>query len=85
MNHPVDTAQMKNIFSEDGDGSETFASARSRAKKRIGSGLLSDSIRRPKLFGGSLDEYVEATGETIPLIITSTIRLVTVCCQAMLF
>ncbi|VDP13373.1 unnamed protein product [Onchocerca flexuosa] len=60
---------------EDGDDSEIFSSARTRTKKRIGSGLLSDSIRRPKLFGGSLDEYVEATGETIPLIITSTIRV----------
>ncbi|CAG9534214.1 unnamed protein product [Cercopithifilaria johnstoni] len=64
-----------NSFYQDGDDSEIFPSARSRAKKRIGSGLLSDGIRRPKLFGGSLDEYVEATGETIPLIIISTIRV----------
>ncbi|VDK62055.1 unnamed protein product [Onchocerca ochengi] len=62
-------------FYQDGDDSEIFSSARTRTKKRIGSGLLSDSIRRPKLFGGSLDEYVEATGETIPLIVTSTIRV----------
>ncbi|KAM3726427.1 SLIT-ROBO Rho GTPase-activating protein [Dirofilaria immitis] len=64
-----------NCFCQDGDDSEFFLSARTRTKKRIGSGLLSDGIRRPKLFGGSLDEYVEATGETIPLIITSTIRV----------
>ncbi|KAL3982045.1 RhoGAP domain family protein [Acanthocheilonema viteae] len=64
-----------NSFYQNGDDSETFPSAPNRAKKRIGSGLLPDSIRRPKLFGGSLDEYVEATGETIPLIITSTIRV----------
>lgn len=74
--------RLRNIFSEDGDDNETFPSARNRAKKRIGSGLLSDGIRRPKLFGGSLDEYVEATGETIPLIITSSIRLVAVYCQS---
>uniref|UniRef100_A0A1I7VIS1 F-BAR domain-containing protein n=1 Tax=Loa loa TaxID=7209 RepID=A0A1I7VIS1_LOALO len=64
-----------NSFYQDGDDNEIFPSTRKSAKKRIGSGLLSDNIRRPKLFGGSLDEYVEATGETIPLIITSTIRV----------
>uniref|UniRef100_A0A1I8ESZ7 Rho-GAP domain-containing protein n=1 Tax=Wuchereria bancrofti TaxID=6293 RepID=A0A1I8ESZ7_WUCBA len=64
-----------NSLCQDGDDSAIFPSVRKSAKKRIGSGLLSDGIRRPKLFGGSLDEYVEATGETIPLIITSTIRV----------
>ncbi|VIO86567.1 Uncharacterized protein BM_BM3323 [Brugia malayi] len=64
-----------NSFCQDGDDSAIFPSVRKSAKKRIGSGLLSDGIRRPKLFGGSLDEYVEATGETIPLIVTSTIRV----------
>lgn len=75
----------KNKFSGDGDDGEAFPSTCNRAKKRIGNGLLSDGIRRPKLFGGSLDEYVEATGETIPLIIISTVRLVAVYCQAILF
>lgn len=31
--------------------------------------------RRPRLFGGSLEEYVELTGERIPLIVTSCIRV----------
>uniref|UniRef100_A0A915PVT2 Rho-GAP domain-containing protein n=1 Tax=Setaria digitata TaxID=48799 RepID=A0A915PVT2_9BILA len=64
-----------NSFCQEGDDAETFPSSRARTKKRIGSGLICDGIRRPKLFGGSLDEYVEATGEAIPLIITSTIRV----------
>uniref|UniRef100_A0A0N5AD48 Rho-GAP domain-containing protein n=1 Tax=Syphacia muris TaxID=451379 RepID=A0A0N5AD48_9BILA len=48
---------------------------RTRRKKRIGSGTTScEVVRRPRLFGGSLDEYVEITGEAIPLLITSSIR-----------
>lgn len=48
---------------------------RVRKKKRIGSGTAScEVVRRPRLFGGSLDEYVEATSEAIPLLITSSIR-----------
>jgi hypothetical protein len=31
-------------------------------------------FRRPRLFGGSLEEYVAATGEKIPIIVTSSIR-----------
>ncbi|VDD90971.1 unnamed protein product [Enterobius vermicularis] len=49
---------------------------RVRKKKRIGSGTAScEVVRRPRLFGGSLDEYVEATSEAIPLLITSSIRV----------
>uniref|UniRef100_A0A183DN45 Rho-GAP domain-containing protein n=1 Tax=Gongylonema pulchrum TaxID=637853 RepID=A0A183DN45_9BILA len=59
----------------DGEESENCCAVRSRPKKRIGSGMLCDTVRRPKLFGGSLEEYVEATNEAIPLIITSTIRV----------
>lgn len=44
-------------------------------KKRIGASA--NNIRRPKLFGGSLEEYVEATGEEIPLVVSSTIRMLT--------
>lgn len=47
-----------------------------RRKKRIGGGASSEEARRPRLFGGSLDDYVDATGEAIPLIVTSTIRFV---------
>lgn len=31
---------------------------------------------QPKLFGGSLEEYLEATGEEIPLIMRSCIRVI---------
>lgn len=31
--------------------------------------------QRARLFGGSLEEYVEATGEPIPLVVTSCIRV----------
>ncbi|VDN02984.1 unnamed protein product [Thelazia callipaeda] len=62
-------------FNQDGDETESFPPTRTRTKKRIGSGLLCDAVRRPKLFGGSLDEYVEATAEAIPQVIISTIRV----------
>lgn len=42
-------------------------------RKRIGRMNISG---RPKLFGGSLEEYLEATGEDIPLIIRSCIRVI---------
>ncbi|CAD5226340.1 unnamed protein product [Bursaphelenchus xylophilus] len=32
-------------------------------------------LRRPRLFGGALDEYIHLTGEQIPLIVTSCIRV----------
>ncbi|CAJ0928999.1 unnamed protein product, partial [Mesorhabditis belari] len=38
--------------------------------KRIG---LHPDRPRPKLFGGSLEEYVEASGESIPLVVSSSI------------
>jgi SLIT-ROBO Rho GTPase activating protein len=31
---------------------------------------------RPKLFGGSLEEYLETTGEEIPLVLRSCIRVI---------
>ena len=34
------------------------------------------TIGLPKIFGGSLDEYFEATGEMIPLVIESSIRTI---------
>lgn len=51
-----------------------------RRKKRIGSGADGaprniHNIKRPKLFGGCLADYVEATGEEIPLVVTSCIRV----------
>lgn len=31
--------------------------------------------RRPRLFNGSLDEYCEITGEAIPLVVVSCVRV----------
>ncbi|CAD6191878.1 unnamed protein product [Caenorhabditis auriculariae] len=45
-----------------------------RRAKRIGRVMGDDNRPRPKLFGGSLDEYVEATGEPIPLLVVSAVR-----------
>ncbi|KAG1671661.1 SLIT-ROBO Rho GTPase-activating protein 1 [Nymphon striatum] len=42
-------------------------------KKRIGRTPI---VGHPKLFGGSLEEYVEATNQEIPLIIRSCIRFI---------
>ncbi|CAI4228485.1 unnamed protein product [Auanema sp. JU1783] len=41
--------------------------------RRIGGTAPDLTQPRPKLFGGSLDEYVEATGECIPLVVMSAI------------
>lgn len=49
-----------------GGGNTTAISANSNQSPRL---------RRPRLFGGSLEEYVELTGERIPLIVTSCIRV----------
>lgn len=42
-------------------------------RKRIG---RMNMTGQPKLFGGSLEEYLEATGEEIPLIMRSCIRVI---------
>ncbi|XP_076469342.1 SLIT-ROBO Rho GTPase-activating protein 1-like [Babylonia areolata] len=42
-------------------------------KRRIG---RTPPVGQTKLFGGSLEEYIEATGEEIPLIIRSCIRVI---------
>lgn len=42
-------------------------------KKRIGGSAAVE--QRPKLFGGSIEEYVEVTGQEIPLIIRSCVRM----------
>ncbi|WKX96381.1 hypothetical protein Q1695_012656 [Nippostrongylus brasiliensis] len=44
-----------------------------RRPKRIGAAGVDETKPRPKLFGGSLDEYVDATGEAIPLVVVSAI------------
>lgn len=42
-------------------------------RKRIG---RMNPSGQPKLFGGSLEEYLEATAEEIPLIMRSCIRVI---------
>ena len=42
-------------------------------RRRIGRNPL---MGQPKLFGGSLEEYLEATGQEIPLIMKSCIRVI---------
>ncbi|XP_050413172.1 SLIT-ROBO Rho GTPase-activating protein 1 isoform X1 [Patella vulgata] len=42
-------------------------------KRRIG---RTPNVGQPKLFGGSLEEFVEASGQEIPLIIKSCIRII---------
>lgn len=42
-------------------------------RKRIG---RMNMTGQPKLFGGSLEEYLEVTGEEIPLIMRSCIRII---------
>ncbi|KAL1449218.1 hypothetical protein WDU94_000434, partial [Cyamophila willieti] len=51
----------------------TPASTRPVRRKRIG---RSHQSATPKLFGGSLEEYVEATGQEIPLVVRSCIRVI---------
>ncbi|TMS38851.1 hypothetical protein L596_005486 [Steinernema carpocapsae] len=48
-------------------------------KKRIGDAAVrcrDIAYKRPRLFGGSLEEYVEKTGEQIPLVVLSCIRVI---------
>ncbi|CAK9290489.1 unnamed protein product [Gordionus sp. m RMFG-2023] len=48
-----------------------------KKKRVIGqAGKVIPAGQRPKLFGGSLEEYLTATGQDIPLIMLSTIRVI---------
>ncbi|VEL28811.1 unnamed protein product [Protopolystoma xenopodis] len=51
------------------------AAARTRAPltRRV---LRVPNVGKPKLFGGSIDEYVHATGQEIPCIVLSCIRVI---------
>jgi SLIT-ROBO Rho GTPase activating protein len=42
-------------------------------KRRIG---RTPGAGQPKLFGGNLEDYIETTGQEIPLIIQSCIRII---------
>lgn len=50
-----------------------LAKAKPLKRKRIGRRNVTG---QPKLFGGSLEEYVEATKDEIPLIIKSCVRVI---------
>ncbi|XP_065077978.1 SLIT-ROBO Rho GTPase-activating protein 1-like isoform X2 [Ochlerotatus camptorhynchus] len=52
---------------------DTLTKSNVPKRKRIG---RMNKSGRPKLFGGSLEEYLEATGEEIPLILRSCIRVI---------
>ncbi|CAG0884276.1 unnamed protein product [Darwinula stevensoni] len=57
-----------------GQGHHLLASLPAKPRrKRIGRPL---TVGQPKLFGGSLEEYLEATEEEIPLIMKSCIRVI---------
>lgn len=67
--------------SSDGDGPRPPSLPPKPRKKRIGeagrASVSDEGGKRPRLFGGSLEEYVEGTGEEIPLVVRSTVRLLT--------
>lgn len=48
---------------------------RTRRKKRIGVSAQSHARQRPRLFGGTIEEYVDSIGQQIPLIIRSCVRM----------
>ncbi|KAI5692831.1 hypothetical protein M8J75_002013 [Diaphorina citri] len=56
------------------NGSAWPTSAKPQRRKRPGG--RSQHNAPPKLFGGSLEEYVEATGQEIPLVVRSCIRVI---------
>uniref|UniRef100_A0A915LU89 FCH domain-containing protein n=1 Tax=Meloidogyne javanica TaxID=6303 RepID=A0A915LU89_MELJA len=64
----------------DTDGSEIETIIHQRPKRRIGSQTSTECqfsspwTLRPKLFGGSLEQYTDGTGEQIPLVVVSCIR-----------
>ncbi|CAI2351722.1 unnamed protein product [Caenorhabditis sp. 36 PRJEB53466] len=63
-------------FGDNGAAQNHYLLEERRSKARRIGGIAAkspDERPRPKLFGGSLDEYVEATGEKIPLFVQSAI------------
>lgn len=64
----------KSLKSEISDDNKSLKSiAKTPRRKRIGRLQLNG---QPKLFGGSLEEYLEASNQEIPLIIKSCIRVI---------
>uniref|UniRef100_A0A182JHM0 Rho-GAP domain-containing protein n=1 Tax=Anopheles atroparvus TaxID=41427 RepID=A0A182JHM0_ANOAO len=65
---------LRNILAKDSAiKTETLIKSNVPKRKRIG---RINKSGRPKLFGGSLEEYLEVSGEEIPLILRSCIRVI---------
>ncbi|GAU93561.1 hypothetical protein RvY_05486 [Ramazzottius varieornatus] len=64
------------LNSKDSSSSVTKHSTLPARPRRRRIAQLGSASQRPKLFGGSLEEYVEATNQEIPLIVTSCIRVI---------
>ncbi|XP_035784837.1 SLIT-ROBO Rho GTPase-activating protein 1-like isoform X2 [Anopheles albimanus] len=65
---------LRNVLAKD-SAIKTDALIKSNVPKRKRIGRMNKS-GRPKLFGGSLEEYLEVSGEEIPLILRSCIRVI---------
>uniref|UniRef100_A0A336KWD9 CSON015377 protein n=1 Tax=Culicoides sonorensis TaxID=179676 RepID=A0A336KWD9_CULSO len=66
---------LRNILAKESVLNSSITSNKALAPKRKRIGRMNMS-GRPKLFGGSLEEYLEATGEDIPLIMRSCIKII---------
>ncbi|XP_063708232.1 SLIT-ROBO Rho GTPase-activating protein 1-like isoform X2 [Culicoides brevitarsis] len=66
---------LRNILAKESALNSSITSSKALAPKRKRIGRMNMS-GRPKLFGGSLEEYLEATQEDIPLIMRSCIKII---------
>ncbi|XP_055705552.1 SLIT-ROBO Rho GTPase-activating protein 1-like isoform X2 [Phlebotomus papatasi] len=66
---------LRQSLTKDSSGSMGIAMVKTNVPKRKRIGRMNMS-GQPKLFGGSLEEYLEATNEEIPLIMRSCIRVI---------
>ncbi|XP_049541574.1 SLIT-ROBO Rho GTPase-activating protein 1-like isoform X1 [Anopheles darlingi] len=65
---------LRNVLAKDSTiNTDTLIKSNVPKRKRIG---RMNKSGRPKLFGGSLEEYLEVSGEEIPLILRSCIRVI---------
>lgn len=63
---------LSTVQNHKGNNQGNLTQAKPPRRKRIGRQMNG----QPKLFGGSLEEYLEATNQEIPLIIKSCIRVI---------
>ncbi|XP_036333345.1 SLIT-ROBO Rho GTPase-activating protein 1-like [Rhagoletis pomonella] len=64
---------LRNVLAKDNKDIPSHTKGIISARKRIGRVNISG---QPKLFGGSLEEYLEFTGEEVPLVMRSCIRVI---------